>query len=251
MSNHESSESRLSKCKNLVKKAMGTFAVGIALSSLTACGNNETTEASNDKPVATATAELDKQSAEKPGSKEGQVGVEGLTYETANTAKAKEFVEDAYEPIPTSRSEEDAIVEWGRKNNIYLLSGTVTSSLDETVESKREGETILSATLEDSGTVSDGWRNNRQAISAALYYVNEILAIPGETGTYKRSYKPLYRRNDGWWVVEVSVETNLYSLDPTTFSDDKENLTNTTFTTLVKPTKLTDGTYVMSQATDN
>lgn len=197
----------------------------------------------NDAPrhaehTAAATAEPTETPVEslKPG-----VGVEGTTYETVNTSKAQEFVEEALKPIPSTLPEEEAIVEFGEHLNIYYNSGEVGSDLQETTLSKATGEQLLNVLFTTGDYVSQQTRGSRHAIARGFYYLNEDGAAPdGKTGTYHISYNPVEQLPDGWYRTEVKVETNFYDLDAAFFQDCPIQCSSNTFTKIVKPYKLGD-----------
>ncbi len=228
---------------------LGLLGAGGAVYGVSQGGEQKSTEPSQ-KPVVTAPANPGEQTADAPAEPEVGVGIEGTTYETVNTSKAREFVEQALEPIPGNLSEEEAIIMSGKRKNIYLLSGTVDEGGKETVESKAEGEKILEASVGKNGTVSDGLRDARATVTTGLWYLNEI-GTPSETGTYHMSYSPVEKRSDGWWIVDITVETNFYDLDPAFFQHIEESAQTQTYQKLVKPGIHKDGSYGFSEAPMN
>lgn len=233
-----------------VKIGIGAAALAVTVGGYFAVTGGDKATEPKQEPNITAPADPTAETPEQPvDTPEVGVGIEGTTYETVNSAKAIEFIDRALEPIPGSLSEEEAIIQYGHKENIYKLSGVVDDDGNETPESQKIGEAIQKTLYGKNHTVSQNSLDGRASVAIGLHYLNEVGAAPeGKIGTYHISYEPVEKRSDGWWLVDIVNETNFYDLDAAFFQNIEESASSRTVQALIKPQVRDDGTYGFSRS---
>ncbi|MEP6710468.1 MAG: hypothetical protein ABJA64_02010 [Candidatus Saccharibacteria bacterium] len=211
-------------------------------------GDNPNTEPKNETTTSAPATPGETQPVQKPG---GSLGVEGTTFASVNTAKSKEFIQQATEPIlEKDYTPEEAIVRFGELYNIYYTSGTIDSAasgIQETPESLQQGEAILDTMFNGSSIgVSDGTKRLRGLISEGLVYLNETGGAPaGKIGTYHTSYVVEGKNADGTYNVLEKVETNFHQLDDNYFTSNETGAVSHEVPRVVK-ISVKNGKYVLS-----
>ncbi len=187
------------------KKIIAGLTATAALYPLSACGNNETTEASNDKPVATATANQEKQS--NPQTPEDYVGIANNSFAGLNVQAPPEVVEQAKQPVPGSLSPEEGAIEIGRRLNVLKNSASFQDDSgwlesDESPESRDIRDSIRSAIFTDNGVGHFEDENSyRIWLLQTFEYMKAV--YPKKTATYQNVWDidNIKKISDNTWVA--------------------------------------------------
>jgi hypothetical protein len=174
---------------------------------------------------------------------------EGSTLETANTAKAKEFVEAAKEPIPSSLPVNQIIKRIGQNRNIYFLSGEAYITPTGPAESETAQETgmeIMETIYGPNPNLSDGSYETRLWVSYALHLVNNLDPVKGTPGTWQSTYELVKDNGDGSYLVREVIESNILELRGSYFRKAEAVLKPQTFMRTVKLDTSNDSVLVLS-----
>lgn len=193
-------------------------AIGLGLTAATALGIVKATGSNNNEAPA-PTPDNTTSGPATPGETqapvvEAGIGVEGTTFETANTPKAKEFVEQAKELIPSDLPIEQIIERIGQKRNIYFLSAQAEITSLGPVESEltqKDGEEIIESLFGENVKIQD-IAGTRLWVSDSLHYVNDIDPVRGKKGTWQSTYELLADNGDGTYQVQETITSNLLEL---------------------------------------
>ncbi len=169
------------------KKIIAGLTATAALYPLSACGNNETTEASNDKPVATATANQEKQS--NPQTPEDYVGIANNSFEGLNVQASPEAIERAKQPISGSLSLEEAMLEVGWRINVINNSAHFEGDEWDAEETQKSTEDLKSMLIALGLKPEDiSWEDEEELREWIGRSLELMKILQSKTATYQTVY---------------------------------------------------------------
>lgn len=183
----ERHEDYFPKKRNIMRRVIGGTAaaailIGGGLAAKSALGGEGTANAENPAPTPDTTASApatpgETNTAPVALSPIEAIGTEQTDYDTLNVQPSKADVERALQPLSVDKyTPEEAVIEFGKKLNVYKLGGIINNEDGynlETVDSGIEGNDLLKAIFDSSvinGSELDEFRSIRTMVANRFNY---------------------------------------------------------------------------------